>query len=170
MSDAPTPLFNKPPGEMSADELKSVTEIYKILIDMADKVSQRRQNANSFYLSVNTAITGAAAYLSATTVGPANVLVISLAGFLVCLLWKRNIDSYKDLNSGKFRVITELEKALPIAAFTAEWDVLKRGEEKSKYRPFHSVEKFVPYIFAGVHLIQCVRSIPWATLCRWLGH
>src|SRR4051812_21336358 len=92
MSETPAPLLNKPSNEMSADELNSVVDIYKILIDMADKVSQRRQNANSFYLSVNTAITGASAYLSATTVGAANVLVISLAGILVCLSWKRSID------------------------------------------------------------------------------
>jgi hypothetical protein len=120
---------------ITADELNSVADIYKILIDMADKVSQRRQNANSFYLSVNTAITGASAYLSASTTGAANVLVISLAGILVCLSWKRSIDSYKDLNSGTFHVITELEKVLPIPAFTAEWGVLRRGEDKSRYRP-----------------------------------
>ena len=149
---------------MSADELKSVLSIYKVLIDMADKVSQRRQNANNFYLSVNTAITGASAYLSSTASGAPNVLVISVAGLLVCLLWKRNIDSYKDLNSGKFHVIHEIEKSLPVAAFTAEWDVLKRGEKKSRYRPFHSVEIWVPYIFAGVHLIQCVRLVSWENL------
>ena len=141
---------------MSADEQKSVLEIYKVLIDMADKVSQRRQNANNFYLSVNTAIMGASAYLSSSTFGGANVFVISVAGLLVCLLWKRNIDSYKDLNSGKFHVIGEIEKSLPVAAFTAEWAVLQRGEKQSRHRPFHSVEIWVPYIFAGVHLVQCV--------------
>lgn len=154
---------------MSADERRSIVDIYKTLIDMADKVSQRRQNANSFYLSVNTAITGASTYLAATTSGATNVLIISLAGFLVCLLWKRNIDSYKDLNSGKFHVITEIEKSLPVAAFTAEWDVLKRGEEKSRYRPFHSVETWVPYVFAGVHLLQCIRSVPWPYLLSVIG-
>lgn len=94
MNDELPLLFEKPPGEMSADELKSVVDIYKILIDTADKVSQRRQNANNFYLSVNTAITGAAAYLSAIGNPNANIIIISLAGIVVCALWKRNIDSY----------------------------------------------------------------------------
>src|ERR1035441_10854278 len=134
MSGEPAQLFRKPVDEMTADELKSVVDIYKVLIDMADKVSQRRQNANNFYLSVNTAITGAAAYLSATGNPSANIVIISLAGLVVCLLWKRNIDSYKDLNSGKFQVITEIEKALPIAAFTTEWDVLQRGERSEERR------------------------------------
>jgi predicted homoserine dehydrogenase-like protein len=164
MSDELPLLFKKPAGDLSADELKSVVDIYKILIDMADKVSQRRQNANNFYLSVNTAITGAAAYLSAIGNPNANIIIISLAGIIVCVLWKRNIDSYKDLNTGKFRVITEMEKALPVAAFTAEWEVLQRGENKSLYRPFHRVEILVPFIFAAVHLAQCLRLIPWNSI------
>lgn len=164
MAVEPTQVFNKPLGDITTDELKSVVDIYKVLIDMADKVSQRRQNANNFYLSVNTAITGAAAYLSATGNSSANIFIISLAGFVVCLLWKRNIDSYKDLNHGKFFVITEIEKALPIAAFTAEWDFLQRGENKKLYRPFHVVEVLVPFIFAAIHLAQCLRLIPWGWL------
>jgi len=32
-------LFNKLPSEWSADEQKSVIDIYKMLVDMADKVS-----------------------------------------------------------------------------------------------------------------------------------
>lgn len=154
-------LFNKAAARLTKDEQKSVVDIYKVLIDMADKVSQRRQNANNFYLSVNTAITGASAWLSATTNTPANVTIISIAGAIVCLLWKRNIDSYKDLNSGKFHVIQKLEKSLPIAAFTAEWEFLQRGQVKSHYRPFHAVEVLVPYIFATVHLTQILRMVPW---------
>ncbi len=164
MSGEPAQLFKKPVDELTADEKKSVVDIYKVLIDMADKVSQRRQNANNFYLSVNTAITGAAAYLSATGNPTANIAIISIAGLVVCLLWKRNIDSYKDLNSGKFHVITEIEKALPVAAFTTEWDVLQRGESKKLYRPFHVVEVLVPFIFAAVHLAQIARLIPWHSL------
>lgn len=158
-------LFNKPVNQFTVDEKTAVIDIYKTLIDMADKVSQRRQNANNFYLSVNTAIIGASAYLStATANAPIGIAIISVAGLLASLLWKRNIDSYKDLNTGKFHVITELETALPIAAFSAEWAFLERGETPSRYRQFHTVEKFVPYIFAAVHLVQCVRIIPWTAL------
>jgi hypothetical protein len=170
MSTNKIDLFNKPTAEWTTDDLKNAVDIYKILIDMADKVSQRRQNANNFYLSVNTAITGASAYLASSTNNNASVLLISIVGFFVCLLWKRNIDSYKDLNNGKFAVITELEKALPIAPFRAEWDVLERGENKKQYRPFHTVEVFVPIIFAGLYFVQCVRSISWASLVTLVFH
>jgi hypothetical protein len=169
MSKDNVDLFRKPIAEWTTDDLKNAVDIYKILIDMADKVSQRRQNANNFYLSVNTAITGASAYLASNANNDVSIIIISIVGFIVCLLWKRNIDSYKDLNGGKFAVITELEKALPIAPFRAEWDVLERGKNKKRYRPFHMVEVLVPFIFAGLYFAQCVRSIPWASLAS-LGY
>lgn len=159
-------LFKKAPDELSADEAKSVIEVYKMLVDMADKVSQRRQNANNFYLSVNTALIGASAYISSLSQKtPAHVLAISVAGALVCLLWMRNIQSYKDLNAGKFSVIQAIEKRLPVAPFTAEWTYLERGLNAKKYRPFHSVEVLVPVVFITVHVFQLLRSIPWARLC-----
>ena len=37
----------------SASEEKDVLEIYMMLVEMADRVSERRQSANAFYLSVN---------------------------------------------------------------------------------------------------------------------
>jgi hypothetical protein len=164
VTDYPMKLFNKPRDQISAEEQKSLLEIYELLVDMADKVSQRRQNANNFYLSVNTAITGASAYLSVGQNAAGSIVVISIAGLVVSLLWKRNIDSYKDLNSGKFHVITDLEKALPISPFTAEWNVLQRGKNAKRYRPFHAVEVLVPFVFAGVHLVQFVRFVPWSAL------
>ncbi|RDD97660.1 hypothetical protein DTW92_07525 [Paracoccus pantotrophus] len=50
---------------------KEVLEIYKMLVEMADRVSQRRQSANSFYLTVNTAIIGGAARYAQKLVTPA---------------------------------------------------------------------------------------------------
>lgn len=157
-------VFNKPPKDLTLDEAKGVIDLYKTLVDMADKVSQRRQNANNFYLTVNTALIGASSYISAVTAAFPSTWVISFAGLLVSLVWKRNIDSYKDLNNGKFHVITELEKGLPIAPFSTEWEFLKRGEDKSRYRPFHAVEVLVPYIFAAVHAFQLLRAVPWRTV------
>jgi hypothetical protein len=157
-------LFNKPAADFTSDELKGVIDLYKTLVDMADKVSQRRQNANNFYLTVNTALIGATSYINSISPSEPNTWIISFAGLLVSLVWKRNIDSYKDLNSGKFHVITELEKGLPIAPFRTEWDFLKRGQDTSRYRPFHAVEVLVPYIFAAVHGVQILRAVPWGTL------
>jgi hypothetical protein len=160
---------------MSADEVKATVDIYKMLVDMADKVSQRRQTANSFYLSVNTALIGAGVYMSSAGGGAINIILLAVAGWLVSLFWIRNIETYKDLNSGKFAVITEIEKSLPLAPYTAEWETLKRGDRESKYRsfwskyhpfqnkyrPFHEVEVAVPLVFVLLHAVQLARLVKW---------
>ena len=108
-------------------------KIYKLLVDMADKVSQRRQNANNFYLSVNTGIIGASAYIFSISQGAINIIIISVAGLAVS-------------------------------------DILERGQNKSRYRPFYTVEVFVPFIFIGVYFVQIIRVVPWATFLFKLTH
>lgn len=144
-------------------------EIYKMLVEMADRVSQRRQAANNFYLSVNTAIAGTTAYLSTFHPSAVAIFVVALAGLLVSVLWVRNIESYKELNEGKFHVITELEKALSGKAFTDEWAFLHNGGRKKRYRPFHAVEVLVPWVFVAVHLTQILSCFPWVAFFRFFG-
>ena len=91
-------------------------------------------------------------------------MILALAGLMVSLLWMRNIDSYRDLNSGKFEVINELEQALPSSPYEAEWQYLKRGQSNSTYRTFHSVERLVPWVFALVHLAQLVWYMPYSLI------
>ncbi len=40
--------------------------------------------------------------------------IVSLAGILLCYAWYRLVRSYKDINSGKFKVVHEIEKELLI--------------------------------------------------------
>lgn len=163
-------LFAKPPADWAGDDQKNVVDIYKMLVGMADKVSERRQSANNFFLSVNTALIGASAYISSVSQqSPARVLAIAVAGMLVSLVWIRNIQSYKDLNAGKFAVITEIEKHLPVSPYAAEWEYLDRGQRNGRYRPFHSVEIFVPLIFLGVHALQFAFNVPWPSVERLVG-
>lgn len=145
-------------------DLQARLEIYKMLVEMADRVSQRRQAANSFYLSVNTAIVGASAFIPHLNSANPPVALIALAGFCVSALWVRNIESYKELNEGKFHVITEMEKLLPEKAFTDEWDYLHRNGKQKKYRPFHTVEIAVPWVFMIVSFLQFVTLTNWTAI------
>ncbi len=58
--------------------------------------------------------------------------LISIAGMLICYSWYRLIRSYKDLNSGKFKLVHEIEKLLPISPFDDEWEIVGRGKDKTK--------------------------------------
>ncbi len=132
---------------------------------MADRVSQRRQSANSFYLTVNTAIIGATAYV-AREAEEANTWAISLAGIAICILWIRAVLSYKSLNSAKFAVITKLEQQLPVSAYSDEWQFLT-GVDGSRHTPFHKIEVLVPFVFIFVHLVQFAIELPWEVTWEW---
>jgi hypothetical protein len=130
-------------------------EIYKIYVGMADKISERRQSSNSFFLAINTAVVGLVSYLQLGQNGKTGstfYLVISLAGMIICYMWYRLVLSYQQINSGKFKVVHLIEQNLPLAPYDAEWNILGRGEDRSKYLPFTHIEKFVPWIFFGLHL------------------
>lgn len=139
-------------------EFDATVTIYSILVEMADRVSLRRQAANSFYLSINTALIGGAAFLSAAH--PDNgTWVLGVAGVAICCLWVRNISSYKTLNNAKFKVIQSLEERLPIRPYTDEWKFLTAPGTNNKHKPFHSTEIFVPYVFIVVYIIQIARAV-----------
>jgi hypothetical protein len=149
-------------SKLVAPNLDNITKIYQMAVEMADRVSQRRQAANSFYLSVNTAIVGAGALLSSDE-RLRSAWILGIAGIAICALWLRNIDSYRTLNAAKFAVIHDIEKLLPIQAFTDEWKHLDAGGGR-RHKPFHSTEAIVPIIFMGVHLLQIGMQVPWSKL------
>jgi len=148
----------------SAPRDKEVLEIYKMLVEMADRVSQRRQSANSFYLTVNTAIISGAAYLSQSTFSHLSTWAVSLAGIAICVLWIRAVVSYKSLNAAKFEVITALEQRLPVSPYKDEWAILDVDGDGKRHKPFHKTEVLVPIVFMCVHGAQILAALPWRSI------
>ena len=140
-------------------------EQYKLYVEMADRISGRRQTANSFFLSINTAIVAFVSDVGLCAGKGANFYwVISCAGMVLCFFWYRMIRSYKDLNSAKFKVIHEMEAKLPFAPYDLEWDKIGRGDDKKLYLPFTHIEINVPWVFFAIHALVflCgIRIFPW---------
>ncbi|YAF94145.1 MAG: hypothetical protein AB3A66_16155 [Nodularia sp. CChRGM 3473] len=137
-------------------------EIYKTYVGTADKISERRQTANSFFLSINTAIIGLVSYLQAGAneiIFIGFYLLISISGMLICYMWYRLVLSYKQINSGKFQVIHQIEQNLPLSPYDAEWEMLGRGKDPKKYLPFTHVEILVPWVFFGLHTVVFLKAI-----------
>ena len=80
-----------------------------------------------------------------------------LFGMLLASAWYIVIRSYRQLNSGKFKALHELEGKLAYPFFKREWDLLAEGREQKTYWRLTVVETFVPIIFfacfAGVLVI-----------------
>jgi len=128
-------------------------EQYKLYVEMADKISERRANANSFFLTVITALISIIGLISGFGTQTVNVfnfwiIVVPIVGLILCYSWYRIIESYRKLNSGKFKVIHEIERKLPLALYHGEWIMLGQGNNSQLYRPLTHVEKWVPMMFA----------------------
>lgn len=156
-------LFKSNEDKYGASYKAHYLEIYKMYVEMADKISSRRQTANSFFLTINTTIVGLLGYVQLgkdqTENTEAFYWLIGLAGMVLCFLWYRLVRSYKDINSGKFKVIHEIEKRLPLAPYDAEWEILGRGKDPKLYLPFTHIEVGVPWVFFTLHFFILVRAI-----------
>ena len=162
--DLSTKLFNKPSPEILEQRNDLLFEQYKLYVEMMDKVSERRHQANSFFLTVNTIlITALTGFIGLTKQSAlqfefAWMIVAGLAGVVFCLTWRRLIHSYGQLASGKFKIIHLLESHLPARLFDAEWDALNRGDG-SVYKPFTQAEIGVPLVFAGLYITLILFAI-----------
>ena len=99
------------------DVLPLRLEQYKLAVEMWDRTRTRRQQTNSFYATMNTAIVAAiAARKSAGFISP----YICIAGFFLCILWYFNIRRYRSINTAKQDVINTIEDSLPLHPFSVE--------------------------------------------------
>jgi hypothetical protein len=86
-------------------------------------------------------------------------LVVSILGLVLCIVWKININSYGQLNTGKFKVIHEMEAQLPFACYDREWEFLGAGQDSKKYLQLTKVEQYVPYLLAIPYLLLLVYAL-----------
>ena len=127
---------------------------YKLAVEMADRVSARRMQANTFFLAVNTGLLTVFASLAKDKIisGFTGALPI-IALLVLCFVWWRIVRSYCQLNSGKFAVILDLETLLPAAPYAAEWEALGEGKDPKRYLPLTHVENWVPRLFGLLYLL-----------------
>jgi hypothetical protein len=125
-------------------------EQYKLYVDSAQKVSEKRISASNYLLTVSSSLLTLFGIVVTQVTGEW-LLIIPVAGLLVALAWYSMVRSYKDLNAAKFRVIHELEEHLPAALFAYEWHHCDHGKGKA-YRPITHIERWIPGIFAAVYI------------------
>ena len=85
-------------------------------------------------------------------------LLIPVIGIPVSLLWYLIIKSHADLNRIKFDLIHELEQHLPAAIYKHEWQLADEGEGKT-YRAVTKIERWIPILFAGLHVVLTIMVI-----------
>ena len=118
----------------------TILELYKLHVEMADRVSQRRAVANNWFITINSSIFSLGSYISIKG-NLREVAFLCFLGLCLALIWRALIRSYKKLNSAKFKVINAIEKKhLPIKPYSDEYNHYKEDKRKD----FTTVEKWIP--------------------------
>ena len=141
-------------GSFHADLL----EQYKLYIQSAENVSARRVASNRYLLTLNAALVALYGLQSANFGQGYWTLLIPVIGIPVSLLWFLIIKSHADLNHIKFVVIHEFEQHLPAAMYRYEWILAEEGQGTT-YRAVTKIERWIPILFAGLHLVLTVMVI-----------
>lgn len=110
-------LFNGSPSELNQD---IILEQYKLFLQTSEDLVSRRQNVNSFYISISSA----------------SVAVMG--------------GGYGNLNSSKMKIISNIEKQLPLSLFDTEWAALSDELNRKKYVSFTESEQMIPRLFCVV--------------------
>ncbi len=132
-------------------------EQYKLIVQTSEDLVQRRQNMNNFYITINSALL---TFISASCALELSdfqrlllIVPLCLAGMLTTFSWKKMLISYADLNRGKMRVISAIEKKLPASLFDAEWRVIKSKFNGRVHQTYTDIEKDIPNIFRFIYIL-----------------
>ena len=140
-------------------------ELYKLAVEMADRISARRGAANTFFLTVNT---GLAALLGGTSLR----WYVAAAGIVFAVAWWWLLQSYRRLSSAKFKVINAIEPDLPTQLFSEEWRYLEATKRPRRvwppkdvwawmngYHELGTAERVVPLAFAVIYVAELIRQL-----------
>ena len=149
-------LFAKNEKDYGDDYKNHLFEQYKLYVESIEKTSDRRQHANNYFITINTALISLIG-LSFQIKIFENLAVIksvlAFVGIVICFIFWHLIRSYKQLNTGKFAVIHEIEKHLPLALYKYEWEILGEGKDNKKYYPFSHIELLIPWVFGIIYAL-----------------
>ena len=138
-------------------------EQYRIYLHIFNSTHDRLSKSNDFFLGLNTAIIGVLGYLETKSIETGSSTIFLFAPFVgiaICYCWNQIINSYRQLNRAKFKVIHEVEKKLPISLFETEWELLGKGKDRNKYYPLSLIERKIPIIFITLYIIIFLTKLP----------
>ncbi len=135
---------------MNESPRTELLEIYKLHAELADRVSQRRETANRLHIGLISGLglfAGVFAGLDSAESPTRSVFLgAGILGMAISFSWWVVVRSYRQLNSGKFKALDELEDRIAFPFFRREWEILKKGTQRNTYWKLTTVETFLPAI------------------------
>jgi hypothetical protein len=149
-------LINKISQEYGVDYHTHYFDQYKLYVESTEKISDRRQNANNFFLTINTvliSVFGLSFQIKVLEDLGWLKILLAILGITICVIFWFLLRAYKQLNTAKFKVIHEIEEGLPLSLYDYEWEVLGEGKDKKIYYPFSHIELLIPWVFGLIYLL-----------------
>lgn len=146
-------LFNK--------EFKNRDELfqqYRLFIDSAEKISERRSHLNSFFITLHSLFVSGLSFFRFSINEYA--IPICLFGGILALLWWYMLCNYRSLNKAKFQIIQEIEKQLPINLYSTEWSLYKKNKHKfnpNRYLSFSRLEMILPLLLILIYICLIIK-------------
>lgn len=137
--------------ETTNEDIELLLNQWQTCVDMANSVSQRRDNMNNIFITLNLAIIAAV-----SITWDIKSLFILIVGIIICILWILIIRNYKLLNTAKFNVINSIEEKLPSTPFKDEWQFLKNSK---KYMDSTTLERILPITFIILYIVAIIAII-----------
>ncbi len=134
-------------------------EQYKLYVEMADRISARRNLAQTFFMTLHAIILGVLG-LSLSNQGAISrvgFLLFPLLGLLVmCYGWWSLVQYFRRLARAKGLVIAELEKRLPSRP-TIQAEQKAMGP-MNPYGPLKRMEVILPAVFALLYIFSFIYA------------
>jgi nitrate/nitrite transporter NarK len=139
-------------------------DIYKLAVEMADRISARRAVASTFFLTV---LSSLIVVIGLTT---NDEWAFAVPGLVLAMTWWLLLRSYRLLNRAKFKVIHKMEERLPLQPFTDEWPITELVPDdeivrfrrmkalRGRYAELGVLEQTVPTVFGVIFLVILVSS------------
>lgn len=161
-SESMDQLISSPKDRYGEGYQAHLLEQYKLYVESAQKVTDRRITTGNYLLTVNSFLLTVFGVASSQHVGGAWLAIVPLAGLLVSFTWYSLVVFYRNLGARKYKVIHQLESFLPVAPFRCEWH--STHDEKGRHTGVTHLERVIPLTFAAIYLALLGYS-----LARWLG-
>ena len=144
------------PSENRSQRKGELVDQYKMFQKTSEDLVARRQSVNSFYISVNSALTGLLGVAFGVFDDSVKMIVAAfmcVAGIILDISWINILEAYGTLNAAKMKVIKLLEEQLPVMLYDAEWRIMSDKLNNKKYVSFTDSEKRIPKLFLCLYAL-----------------
>ena len=160
-----SPAYEKLDPQKKSEHQSELVEQYTMFQKTSEDLVSRRQDVNSFYITVNSALTAIVGIVLGVVKSPANLYVVGfmcVAGIILDIAWINILTAYGTLNAAKMKVLNLLEEQLPVALYDVEWRIMSDKLNNKKYVSFTSSEKRIPKLFAIIYTVIIIAIIVYA--------